>query len=274
MSISTETLIRLSGIWTENDFHILSTKAGKDRYENIVIEAGCQIADNARMSATFRNCTRLNSFTIEDGVEAKVRLENTFAGCTALKSIDLSNLNITSSTGAFTGCTSLRYIYINEGGFTGTNDFGNVTSNLLIYGNGECPKGWSGMNFISGNTAKSITLEHGKPFFCPRSFTAENISYTRTFGKESGINDLAGYEALVLPFTPQTYTTDGNRTLAPWDEYDLNPSAYNVPFWLMQAKGGSNIEVAEMTANEPYLVCFPNNSRYSESVNVKGAVTF
>ena len=51
-------------------------------------------------------------------------------------------------------------------------------------------------------------------------------------------------------------------------------NSIDVPFWLMQAADGVNVERASMIPNHPYLICFPNNPRYADNLNINGTVIF
>ena len=68
---------------------------------------------------------------------------------------------------------------------------------------------FNGRNVVKGTTAEKITLtDGGGAFYAPYSFTAQSISYSRTFATAS--DGSTNLETIVLPFAPATITADGN----------------------------------------------------------------
>ena len=184
-SLASATSIIISGTWNTTDFTTLRNKLGKQVLTSVEVD---------------------EDFFALDGTT----LNSVFANCAVLGKADLRNLGTVGTSSLLTNCIKLRYINISEGITGSTNDFAGVTSNLLIYGTTECPTAWIGKNYIKNGTASSIVLEHGAPFYCPEAFTATEISYTRSFTKIRGSGTAAGYESLVFPFPPYTFTTSGD----------------------------------------------------------------
>ena len=90
----------------------------------------------------------------------------------------------------------------------------NDNPNTLYYiGNAESkyiPAGLEACNVIQNNVAvRGIDLKHGYDFFAPYRFTAENITYERTFtnGRHAGLQ--GGWTTMVLPFAAAAVTADG-----------------------------------------------------------------
>ena len=89
----------------------------------------------------------------------------------------------------------------------------NDNPNTLYYiGNNEryIPAGLEARNVIQNHVAqRDIVLKHGYNFFAPYRFSAENISYERTFthGRHAGQN--GGWSTMALPFAATSVTADG-----------------------------------------------------------------
>lgn len=135
-------------------------------------------------------------------------------------------------------------------------------------------------NFVALDTyngevrADEVKLIHGQPFHSPREFKATNISFTRSFTKETQIGNVAGsgWETQVVPFDVQTVTSSDRRTFKPFGYEDVDNGIY--PFWLFRADNGSWKNESMILANVPYLLAFPNNPFYSEQFCVNGDVVF
>ena len=247
-NISSFENIEINGGWNSNDFNILTSKLG----------------------SVVKSFVVGKNFTLLSGTT----MNSVFAGCTSLVGVDLRGIGAVTTSNLFNGCTSLRYVKVDNNLKGASNDFNGVTSNVLIYGADNCPTAWIGKNFISNGVASNITLTHGEGFYCPESFEATKISYERSFTKVSGNGEVAGYESIVLPFTPTNYTAKDERVLNPWGNYG-NAGPNEVPFWLFEVAGNVNTEVTQMTPNHPYLICFPNNDAiYDPKYNVNSEVAF
>ena len=89
----------------------------------------------------------------------------------------------------------------------------NDNPNALYYiGNGEkyIPAGLEAKNVIQNHVAQTdIVLKHGYDFYAPYRFTAENISYERTFNKGRHAGQEGGWSTMVLPFAATNVTADG-----------------------------------------------------------------
>ncbi len=128
---------------------------------------------------------------------------------------------------------------------------------LYFVGEGEtAPQGLDGKNIITGKNAGTIVLTDGHDFFTPQSFTAENISYERTFTTARTRGQQTGWGTLVLPFTPAAVRNATDDTQADWfrtaEERDKD-------LWLCEfADADGDIlyfdHVQDISANVPYLV--------------------
>lgn len=124
----------------------------------------------------------------------------------------------------------------------------------------------------NSSRASEVTLVHGQPFNAPKEFTAQKITFTRQFTKETPIGGYgAGWETMVIPFDVQTITHAGNQ-LQPFGMADLNSGVR--PFWLFEPGDTDWMEAYSIQANVPYLVAFPNNPEYADEYNVRGDVVF
>ena len=103
------------------------------------------------------------------------------------------------------------------------------------------PASLNGCNIVAGPTASSIALTDGYPYFTPQSFTAQNISYSRTFDKARQDGVAENWSTIVLPFTPATC------------------SASSSDMWIerfAQEEDGVAVfsEVESIEANVPYII--------------------
>lgn len=128
-------------------------------------------------------------------------------------------------------------------------------------------------NVVVGTTGRDIVLKDGYNFYCPQQFTATSISYKRSFTKKSGKGgQSAGWESIALPFDVQTTRHETKGELIPFYYY----STYNTlkPFWLYAWGSNGWYRTGDIKANEPYLICMPNNEEYQSAYNITGVVTF
>ena len=72
------------------------------------------------------------------------------------------------------------------------------------------PTALQGKNVIQDDAATSITLTDGYSFFTPVDFTAQHISYSRTFTTPF-TTEGTGWNSFVLPFKPRTIIADGRQ---------------------------------------------------------------
>lgn len=144
--------------------------------------------------------------------------------------------------------------------------------NLLVYVT-EASKAPSGVqNVVINGTAAEIILTDASGnnnFFCPQSFTAQSISYTRDFSQTTEIEVCRGWETIALPFDVQSIRHQTHGTLTP---FGGGNNGY--PFWLRQLSGNGMTRATQIQANRPYLICMPNNRVYPSAYNQNGNVTF
>ncbi|MDE6480057.1 MAG: chitobiase/beta-hexosaminidase C-terminal domain-containing protein [Muribaculaceae bacterium] len=154
-------------------------------------------------------------------------------------------------------------------------------SNLLLYAKSatNASKAVENTNGVVKNVigtetmrAENVTLCHGLPFYAPKEFTANKISFTRSFNKETQIGGFgSGWETMVVPFDVQSIESAG-RTLKPFGEENIDMGVY--PFWLFSAGETKWKKDNSVIANTPYLIAMPNNPQYADEFVVKGDVIF
>lgn len=126
-------------------------------------------------------------------------------------------------------------------------------------------------NIVLWNRAERITLTEGYPFYCPKEFKAESISYTRDFTKVTGIDgDCAGWETIALPFAVES-VSHAKGELKP---FSVDPETEQLRYWLYAPDAYEWQRADEIQAYRPYLIAMPNNPAYYEPFNVGGTVTF
>lgn len=144
--------------------------------------------------------------------------------------------------------------------------------NFLLYVKSSSYAPSNVANVIVNNTAQNIKLsDQGNVFYCPKQFTANNISYTHHYGMTTGGGK--GWETIALPFKVQTVTHISKGTLTPFANYDSN-DANQRPFWLYTFSTNGFVRASSIEANKPYIIAMPNNTAYAEEYRVAGDVTF
>jgi hypothetical protein len=147
--------------------------------------------------------------------------------------------------------------------------------NFLLYVNAAEYAPSSVKNVVVNDKATSITLTdaaNGNDFYCPREFTAEQISYTHRYEMTTGIEESRGWETIALPFDVDRVEHSTKGTVVPFASW--NTSSVTKPFWLYQYGIGGFTEATVIRANTPYIISMPNNEQYLAAYRLNGTVTF
>ncbi len=150
-----------------------------------------------------------------------------------------------------------------------------LNPNCLIYTSGN-ESVITGRNVIHNGAASEVVLTNASDFYCPATFTADKISYTRT--PEVWADGTKGWETIVLPFTVVGYNASLSGTIRPITQNQ------NGHFWLRALIGSDDgilyfqgTEDGQMQSNTPYIIAFPgdafgiNNSLQGESITFRAA---
>ena len=145
--------------------------------------------------------------------------------------------------------------------------------NLLIYVQSDAQAPANRDNVIVNGFAKNIVLtdvENGyNDFYCPQSFTAEAISYTREFKQKTQIGVSRGWETIALPFNVQTIMHETRGLITPFGN-----NRSNTHFWLRRLTHDGLQSDSIIEANTAYLISMPNSEEYVAEYNLPGRVTF
>ena len=152
----------------------------------------------------------------------------------------------------------------------------NPNTLYLLPAGATIPSALSNCNVVVGDHADEITLEHGYSFCSPIDFTADEISYTRTF--ETGHNGRTkdGWNTIALPFAVESedVTIDGQNT--PWFKSGDDTGR---KFWLYDFASDDDETVTfgytlQMEAYKPYIIAVPDNT-WGSAFDLRGkAITF
>ena len=123
---------------------------------------------------------------------------------------------------------------------TSVTPSGNPNTIYFIGENESVPAGLEGLNVVKGNTASSIALKDGYGYFIPQSFTAQSISYERTFGKARQNGVAENWSTIVLPFTPATCSASNGLWIERFAQEKDNVVTFE--------------EVENIEANVPYII--------------------
>ena len=144
-------------------------------------------------------------------------------------------------------------------------------SNFLLYVNSSDVAPTNVTNvIINGIAKKEIVLKDNRPFYCPKDFSAGNVSYTHNYSMETGYDDCAGWESIALPFDVKTITHETAGELSPFGSNNTQGKK----FWLYALSSRGFVEASAIEANTPYIISMPNNSHYGKDYNIPGKVTF
>jgi hypothetical protein len=128
----------------------------------------------------------------------------------------------------------------------------------LLNSDAEVPSALSEKNVVKGSTAATLTLTDGYDFHTPVTFTATNVSYTRTFTLAAA--GTSGWNTIMLPFTVNSITCDGLGTV----DWFHSSSDTGKNFWVKTFTGDAAGHVYfdfanEMAANTPYIIAVPDD---------------
>jgi len=124
------------------------------------------------------------------------------------------------------------------------------------------PAALQSANVVTGNHAETINLQHGYDFYSPIDFTADAITYTRTFANGHNGKSGEGWSTIVLPFAVESdhVTADGNDIS--W--FQSNDDSGR-KFWLYDFAMDNDQTVTfgyvqSMEAYKPYIIAVPDRS--------------
>ena len=242
--------------------------AGWNLFQNIVEAAGDEvefIIDGVGYKGSKSEKTVLGI-----GVNSKL----TSVEIPASVSYDGTTYTVTGiAENAFVGCTMAALVW-NVDNALPSNAFSDTetSANFLLYVKDASYAPSSISNVIVNGTISTITLsDYSGQFYCPKSFTANTISFTHNYNMETGGNG-KGWETIVLPFDVQTIKHRINGEIVPFAAYSQNSG--KKPFWLCSFSNNGFVRASNIKANTPYIIAMPNQSNYSSSYILAGDVTF
>ena len=130
-------------------------------------------------------------------------------------------------------------------------------------------------NVVVNGNANDIVLTDagsGNNFYCPQAFTAQHISYTHNYQMQTGVDDVKGWETIVLPFDVQTISHEVKGSIKPFAAW--NSGDVEKPFWLYELTGSGFVPTNSIKAYTPYIISMPNNPQYNSEWQLNGNVTF
>ena len=176
---------------------------------------------------------------------------------------------------------------LNLSGVSGvTNVTGGNENTLFIFGaDDNVPSSLNGRNVVKGGNAENITLQDGCDFYSPVTFTADNISYTRTF--DTGLTrDYKNWTTIVLPFNVSEVTVDltsQGTAYAAYSAYPIdwfhNAEETKKNFWVMEFGSEENgivnfLHATEIKAARPLLIAVPGAEWGSKNDLTNLPITF
>ncbi len=149
--------------------------------------------------------------------------------------------------------------------------------NCLIYAPASAQSDES--NVVINGIASQVVLTDGKPFEAPSTFRANAITYTRMLDENLTTNaqETSGWRSIVVPFDVTTITAQNKAgetvELSAYDNEGVYDTSKN-PFWLRALKTEGLTAAQTLSANTPYIICFPNDDNLDDYTNLTGVVTF
>ena len=219
----------------------------------------------------FEGCHSLNSIYIPSGVEYIG--VNAFYDCTNLTELTIPETVTTVEEGFASYCDNMQFIFWNAS-IDVPSCWGNAINGLLYVNTdqeisvNECWK-----NVILNGVAQSIiTIQanNNNDFKIPKDFTAPEVVYTRHFGNGTVPGGSAGWETIVLPFTPDSIYHETKGQIAPFNSTIEGAK----PFWLRELTADGFVDVTSMTPDKAYIIAMPNSSDYMDEYNLGGNITF
>lgn len=125
-------------------------------------------------------------------------------------------------------------------------------------------------NVVIGGIADNVVLHDAKPLRISQEFTANRVTYSREFSKQSYPGEPGGWETIVLPFDVQRIESENHDVLTPFHTGKEDDKH----FWLAGLTERGFGRASVMSANIPYIICMPNSSEYNPDYNISGKVTF
>ena len=163
---------------------------------------------------------------------------------------------------------------------TGITDMSTVTVTpstndnclYLLKSDATVPSTLASANVVKGGTAEQITLTDAFDFWSPIDFTAENISYSRTFDVPASKS--GGWSTIILPFDVAEVKV-GEKTV----DWFHSATDEGKNFWLKTFTGEESGKVLfdfaqEMKANTPYIIAVPGSDWGEEWQMTGKTVTF
>ena len=200
--------------------------------------------------------------------------DQTFCNATSLRSVEIGNKELkTIGDSLFRGCTALKAVIWDVDQPLSATMFDEQSYyNLLVYTPAEAefshPLIDAGrMALVCNGVCENLILNGGVPFYCPRPFTAETVTYQRSFMQTTGLGSAGGWETIVLPFDVQHFIHSAKGEIAPFG----NSAEHN--FWLSELGEKGFKRATKLLANIPYIIAMPNNPKYGEN-SMSGIVTF
>ncbi len=123
---------------------------------------------------------------------------------------------------------------------TSVTPSGNPNTIYFIGENEAVPAGLQGLNVVKGNVAQNIVLKDGYGYFTPQSFTAQSISYERTFTKARQNGIAENWSTIVLPFTPSACSASNGLWIERFAQEEDGVVVFS--------------EISNIEANVPYII--------------------
>ena len=227
----------------------------------------------------YRGYLTIPSVVTYDDIEWTVTglADSTFFGCSQLITLSVPATVTSVGNGVFWDCPRLAAVeWLSDTRLADTLWNNNRCVNMLLYVDNRNLAPETVQNVVVAGIGEKIILTDGADFYCPRAFTATQISYMHTYTQQTEISVCRGWESIALPFSATSirHATQGEiYPFATLTEEDIE--AGQRPFWLYEFTADDEWKAAtELKAYVPYIISMPNSTAYSLAYRLGGSVTF
>ena len=151
----------------------------------------------------------------------------------------------------------------------------NINPNLLLYVKDSRYAPYGINNVVVNNVAESIILTESQGsnnFYCPKTFTANKITYSHRYRMRTGGGESKGWETIALPFDVKKIEHADEGAISPFANWTSDST--EKPFWLYKLSASGFVEADGIKANTPYIISMPNNDVYQNDYILRGTVIF
>ena len=224
------------------------------------------------IGAVFLGCQSLESIEMPYGLEAIG--SQCFHSCYSLRTLVVPETvtHVGDGALAYSGLRSVIWNTSIDVPNCNWGSFNNGPALLFVYNDQisvENLHEWQAI-IVNDETDLTINVEYGTDFVNTKEFTAKKLKYSRYFDDSTQPGYSAGWQTIVLPFTPDSIYHETKGQIAPFGSGIEGAK----PFWLRELTSEGFVDVTKIEPNKPYIIAMPNHSDYLDEYCLNGNITF